>query len=59
MNYRVVAAGDSFNDATMLGEADSGFLFQAPDNVRQQFPHFQAVDAYDDLLSLILRAAAQ
>ena len=59
MNYRVVAAGDSFNDAAMLGEADSGFLFQAPDNVRQQFPYFQAVDAYDDLLPLILRAAAQ
>jgi phosphoserine/homoserine phosphotransferase len=59
MNYRVIAAGDSFNDAAMLGEADLGFFFQAPDNIKRQFPHFQAVESYDDLLPLILGAAAK
>jgi len=53
LNYQVIAAGDSFNDTTMLGEADKGFLFHAPDNVKRQFPQFQAVDCYSDLLNLI------
>jgi phosphoserine/homoserine phosphotransferase len=58
MNYRVVAVGDSFNDTAMLAEADSGFLFHAPENVKKQFPAFKAVDSYDDLTALILGAAA-
>lgn len=53
LNYRVIAAGDSFNDTTMLLAADAGFLFHAPDNVKQQFPQLKAVDEYDDLLALI------
>lgn len=53
MNYRVIAAGDSFNDTTMLAEADAGFLFHAPANVKARFPQFKAVDAYSDLLALI------
>jgi phosphoserine/homoserine phosphotransferase len=57
LNYRVIAAGDSFNDTTMLAEADAGFLFHAPSNVIAQFPQFQAVDDFDDLLQLILHAA--
>ena len=46
LNYRVIAAGDSFNDTAMLTEAHVGILFRAPDNVKQQFPQFQAVDTY-------------
>jgi phosphoserine/homoserine phosphotransferase len=53
MNYHVIAAGDSFNDTAMLIEANIGFLFRAPGNVRQQFPQFKAVDAYADLMGLI------
>lgn len=56
LNYRVIAAGDSFNDTTMLAEADAGFLFHAPENVIAQFPQFKAVDEYDDLLALIRQA---
>jgi phosphoserine/homoserine phosphotransferase len=41
----------------MLSEADAGFLFHAPDNVRSQFPQFRALDAYGDLLPLMLAAA--
>jgi len=56
MNYHVVAAGDSFNDTAMLVEANAGFLFHAPDNVKQQFPDFPAVETYADLLKLIKEA---
>ena len=38
LNFRVIAAGDSYNDTTMLGEADHGFLFDAPENVIAEFP---------------------
>ena len=47
--YRVIAAGDSYNDTTMLGEADAGILFSAPDNVIAEFPQFPAVHTYNDL----------
>src|SRR5947209_11520886 len=50
LNYQVIAAGDSYNDTAMLIEAHVGFLFRAPDNVKQQFPQFQAVEAYRDLM---------
>lgn len=53
MNYRVIAAGDSFNDTTMLGEADKGFLFHAPQNVIERFPQFTAFDTYGQLLAAI------
>jgi len=56
LNYRVIAAGDSFNDTSMLVAADAGFLFHAPDNVSAQFPQFAAVNDYDALLALIEKA---
>ena len=57
LNYHVIAAGDSFNDTAMLLEASVGFLFRAPENVKRQFPQFQAVDAYVDLMSAIQQAS--
>ena len=51
LNYRVLAAGDSYNDTTMLLQADHGYLFHAPDNVRREFPQFPAFDDYGDLLA--------
>jgi phosphoserine / homoserine phosphotransferase len=56
LNYHVIAAGDSFNDTAMLCEAQVGFLFRAPDNVKQQFPQFKAVEAYAELMTLIQQA---
>jgi phosphoserine/homoserine phosphotransferase len=53
LNYHVIAGGDSFNDTAMLTEAHVGFLFRAPENVKQQFPQFQAVEAYPDFMKLI------
>lgn len=53
LNYHVIAAGDSYNDTTMLSEAHHGILFRAPDNVKAEFSQFPAVDAYEDLMSKI------
>lgn len=54
LNYRVAAAGDSYNDTTMLTQADAGFLFLAPQNVIDEFPQFPSFTSYDDLLPALL-----
>lgn len=53
LEYRVIAAGDSYNDTSMLAEADAGFLFRAPHHLIAEFPQFPAVDDYGELLDLI------
>jgi phosphoserine/homoserine phosphotransferase len=53
LNYRVIAAGDSYNDTAMLAAADAGFLFHAPANITAQFPQFPSVHEYDELFALI------
>ncbi len=55
--YRTIAAGDSYNDTTMLAEADAGILFHAPDNVIREFPQFPAVHTYDDLKRAFIAAS--
>lgn len=55
--YRIIAAGDSYNDTTMLGEADQGILFHAPQNVIEQFPQFPAVHTFDDLKKEFIKAS--
>ncbi len=57
LNYYVIAAGDSYNDTTMLSEADAGILFHAPDNVIAEFPQFPAVHTYGDLQEEFLKAS--
>ncbi len=57
MYYRTIAAGDSYNDTTMLAEADAGILFHAPDNVIAEFPQFPAVHSFADLKKEFLRAS--
>ncbi|WP_020408792.1 bifunctional phosphoserine phosphatase/homoserine phosphotransferase ThrH [Hahella ganghwensis] len=57
LNYYVIAAGDSYNDTTMLSEADAGILFHAPDNVIAEFPQFPAVHTYDDLKAEFIKAS--
>lgn len=57
LNYRVIAAGDSYNDTTMLSEAEAGILFKAPDNVIAEFPQFPAVHEYEDLKKEFIKAS--
>lgn len=57
LNFRVIAAGDSYNDTTMLSEADAGILFKAPDNVISEFPQFPAVHSYEELKQQFIAAS--
>ncbi len=49
LNFRVIAAGDSYNDTTMLAEADAGILFRAPAKVIEAFPQYPCVNSYQDM----------
>lgn len=49
LNFRTVAAGDSYNDTTMLGEADGGVLFRPPETVAHEFPQFPVANDHNEL----------
>lgn len=53
LNFHVTAVGDSYNDIAMLKASDTGILFRAPVAVREEFPHFAAVEDYEALEDLI------
>ena len=57
LNYRVIAAGDSYNDTTMLSEAEAGILFMAPDNVIREFPQFPTAFTYEELKEQFRKAS--
>ena len=57
LHYRIIAAGDSYNDTTMLSQAEAGILFKAPDNVIEEFPQFPAVHTYEALKQEFLKAS--
>lgn len=56
LGYAVVATGDSYNDTSMLAEADAGILFCPPDNVVAEFPQFPVALNYDQLRNEFLDA---
>jgi phosphoserine/homoserine phosphotransferase len=58
LNFRVVAAGDSYNDTSMLGAAHAGILFRPPQNVIDAFPHFPVTQTYDELRAAFVAASA-
>ena len=49
LNFRTIAAGDSYNDTSMLAEADAGILFCPPDKVAAEFPQFPVTRDYGEL----------
>lgn len=49
LNFKVIAAGDSYNDVGMLAQADAGILFRPPDNVIAEFPQFPVTTTYAEL----------
>jgi phosphoserine/homoserine phosphotransferase len=57
LKYRVLAAGDSYNDTTMLAEADVGFLIHAPRNVADEFPQFKSVATLAELKAAFVDAS--
>ena len=56
LNFQVIAAGDSYNDTTMLGEADAGILFRPPQNVIDEFPQYPVALDYEELKAAFLQA---
>ena len=57
MNYQVIAAGDSYNDTSMLSTASAGILFRPPENVIEEFPQFPVAMDYSGLIDAIESAA--
>jgi phosphoserine/homoserine phosphotransferase len=55
--FRVIAAGDSYNDTAMLGEAHAGILYRPPKNVVDEFPQFPVVRDYPALSAAIDEAS--
>ncbi|MES2597494.1 MAG: bifunctional phosphoserine phosphatase/homoserine phosphotransferase ThrH [Verrucomicrobiota bacterium] len=53
LNFKVIAAGDSYNDTHMLIAADKGFFFHAPESIKKEFPQFTGFDRYADLLGAV------
>ena len=53
LNYTVIAMGDSYNDTSMLSQAEYGILFRPPDNVKRDFPQFPVAMDYARLKEII------
>ncbi len=58
LNYRVMAAGDSYNDTGMLLAADAGFFIHAPPAIAAQFPQFPVTNSYAELTAAVDASAA-
>ena len=59
LNFKVIAAGDSYNDTGMLGAADAGFFIHPPESIVAQFPQFPVNRSYPELKAAIDGAAAR
>ncbi len=57
LNFRVVAAGDSYNDTSMLTAADAGIFFRPPANITKEFPQFPVTQTYAELQAAFRKAA--
>jgi phosphoserine/homoserine phosphotransferase len=53
LNYTVIAMGDSYNDTSMLAQAEYGILFCPPENVKRDFPQFPVAMDYRGLKEII------
>jgi len=58
LNFKVIAAGDSYNDTGMLQEADAGVLFCPPENVIKEFPQFPVTRNYTEFKNTLLKVRA-
>lgn len=55
LEYKVIAFGDSYNDITMLKEADMGVLFKPPQNVVDDYPEFPVANDYEELKKILVQ----
>ncbi|MFO7641061.1 MAG: bifunctional phosphoserine phosphatase/homoserine phosphotransferase ThrH [Candidatus Competibacteraceae bacterium] len=59
LNFRVIAAGDSYNDTAMLAEAEAGILFRPPQNVIDEFPQFLVTRTFEELREAFRKASVR
>jgi phosphoserine/homoserine phosphotransferase len=58
LNYHVVAFGDSYNDISMLKQADAAFLFRPPESITTEYPSIPVTETYEELRDFIAKATA-
>lgn len=56
LNFRIVAAGDSYNDTSMMLAADAGIFFRPPEAITGQFPQFPVTHSYEELKAAFIKA---
>jgi phosphoserine/homoserine phosphotransferase len=54
MNYQVIGMGDSYNDVSMLRQAEVGILFRPPENVIRDYPQLPVVQDYEELKKILV-----
>jgi len=57
LNFRCIATGDSYNDTSMLAQAEAGILFKPPQKVIDEFPQFPVATSYDELKAEFAKAS--
>jgi phosphoserine/homoserine phosphotransferase len=55
LDFRIIGIGDSYNDTTMLNEANEGILFRPPENIKREFPQFPVIETYEGLKAELAR----
>lgn len=53
MNLEVYAAGDSYNDLSMIKEADRGAFFRAPETILSEQPDYPGLESYTELFDFL------
>lgn len=53
LNYEVIAFGDSYNDVSMLQQADKAFLYRPPQNVIDDYPQLKVATNYHEMSNLL------
>jgi len=55
LKFEVLAAGDSYNDLSMLDEADAGILFRPPEKLVEEYPHFPVTQTHEELHDALMK----
>ncbi len=56
LDFKAIAAGDSYNDTGMLKAADAGIFFCPPENIIKEFPQFKVTHTYEQLRAEFIAA---
>ena len=59
LNFKVFAAGDSYNDTAMLGAAHAGFFIHSPAAIAARFPQFPVTESYAELRAAFDEASSR